>query len=235
MKEIVLDTETTGLDYYKGDRLVEIGAIELINHIPTGKTLQFFCNVQKKISEEASKIHGITNEFLSSHLTFKENANNLINFIKDDTLVIHNASFDLGFLNAELKRASSNYPSLEENYPANFTFTWWMICTLIFLLPYFFKKIKYLFVIRAHFDWSLPFRRLNDAEIKKVSKELIGHQHQYANIETTFTNAFNKPVTEIVGVLNEVKSATTLRDENIRLKSEIRRLKVWKSKTNWIF
>jgi len=103
MREIILDTETTGLSYELGDRIIEVGCVELYNHIPTGKTLQFFCNVQKKISEEASNIHGITNEFLSSHPTFKENANNLINFIKNDTLVIHNASFDIGFINNELK------------------------------------------------------------------------------------------------------------------------------------
>ena len=103
MREIVLDTETTGLYFEQGDRIIEVGCVELYNHIPTGKTLQFFCNVQKKISEEASNVHGITNEFLSSHPTFRENVNNLINFIKDDTLVIHNASFDIGFINNELK------------------------------------------------------------------------------------------------------------------------------------
>ena len=65
MREIILDTETTGLNYESGDRIIEVGCVELYNHIPTGKTLQFFCNVQKKISEEASSIHGITNEFLS--------------------------------------------------------------------------------------------------------------------------------------------------------------------------
>jgi len=103
MREIILDTETTGLNYESGDRIIEVGCVELYNHIPTGKTLQFFCNVQKKISEEASSIHGITNEFLSPHPTFEENAKNLINFIKDDTLVIHNASFDIGFINNELR------------------------------------------------------------------------------------------------------------------------------------
>ena len=103
MREIVLDTETTGLSFEQGDRIIEVGCVELYNHIPTGKTLQFFCNVQKKISEEASNVHGITNEFLSPHPTFRENAINLINFIKDDTLVIHNASFDIGFINNELK------------------------------------------------------------------------------------------------------------------------------------
>ena len=103
MREIILDTETTGLSFEQGDRIIEVGCVELHNHVPTGKTLQFFCNVQKKISEEASKIHGITNEFLNPHPTFKENAKNLINFVKEDTIVIHNASFDMGFINNELK------------------------------------------------------------------------------------------------------------------------------------
>ena len=103
MREIILDTETTGLSFEQGDRIIEVGCVELFNHVPTGNTLQFFCNVQKRISEEASKIHGITNEFLSPHPTFRENAKNLINFVKEDTLVIHNASFDMGFINNELK------------------------------------------------------------------------------------------------------------------------------------
>ena len=103
MREIILDTETTGLNFEQGDRIIEVGCVELYNHVPTGRTLQFFCNVQKRISEEASKIHGITNEFLSPHPTFKENAKSLINFLKEDTLVIHNASFDIGFINNELK------------------------------------------------------------------------------------------------------------------------------------
>ena len=103
MREIVLDTETTGLSFESGDRIIEVGCVELYNHVPTGKTLQFYCNVQKKISEDASNIHGITNEFLKNHPFFKENANKLINFVKNDTLVIHNASFDMGFINNELK------------------------------------------------------------------------------------------------------------------------------------
>jgi len=103
MREIVLDTETTGLSYMRGDRIIEVGCVELINHIPTGKNLQFYCSTDRKIGEDAIKIHGLTNEFLNKHTAFKEHLNNFFNFIKNDNLIIHNAEFDVGFINNELK------------------------------------------------------------------------------------------------------------------------------------
>ena len=103
MREIVLDTETTGLNYTRGDRIIEVGCVELINHISTGKNLQFYCSTDRKIGEDAIKIHGLTNEFLKKHPAFKEHLNNFFNFIKNDTLIIHNAEFDVGFINNELK------------------------------------------------------------------------------------------------------------------------------------
>ena len=103
MREIVLDVETTGLNFNAGDRIIEVGCVELFNHIPTGKTLQFYCSVEKKIEASAQKIHGLSNEFLSTHPTFEEQAQNLLDFIKEDTLIIHNAEFDKGFINNELK------------------------------------------------------------------------------------------------------------------------------------
>ncbi len=103
MREIVLDTETTGLNYMGGDRIIEVGCVELINHIPTGKNLQFYCSTDRKIGEDAIKIHGLTNEFLSKHSPFKEYLKNFFDFIKNDTLIIHNAEFDVGFINNELK------------------------------------------------------------------------------------------------------------------------------------
>ena len=103
MREIVVDTETTGLDYKRGDRIIEVACIELINHVPTNEHLQFYCSTDRAIADEAIKIHGLSNAFLGKFPPFKENAQNLLNFIKDDTLVIHNANFDLGFINNELK------------------------------------------------------------------------------------------------------------------------------------
>ena len=102
MREIVVDTETTGLSFKNGDRVVEVGCVELINHISTNKTLQFYCKVNKQISDSAQKITGITNRFLEDKKTFKENYKSFLNFIKQDTLIIHNADFDIGFLNHEL-------------------------------------------------------------------------------------------------------------------------------------
>ena len=102
MREVVIDTETTGLSHKTGDRIVEVGCIELINHVATNKFLQFYCNVDKEISESAQKITGITNSFLKDKKTFPENYNNFIDFIKNDTLIIHNSDFDTGFINNEL-------------------------------------------------------------------------------------------------------------------------------------
>ena len=105
MREVVLDTETTGLNYRSGDRITEVGCTELVNHVPTGKTLQFYCSVNKKVSEGALRISGLTNDFLAQYPPFSEQADILLSFIKEDTLIIHNAEFDLGFLNNELNLA----------------------------------------------------------------------------------------------------------------------------------
>jgi len=103
-REVVLDTETTGLNPSQGDRIIEIGCIELINHIPTGESLQIFFNPETKmVSDEAVKIHGLKNNFLVKQPYFRERVNDIIKFIANDTLVIHNASFDLGFINKELE------------------------------------------------------------------------------------------------------------------------------------
>ena len=102
MREIVLDTETTGLSFRGGDRITEVGCTELINHIPTKNSLQFYCSVEKRVSPDAIRISGLTNEFLSKHPPFRENVDIFLDFIKNDTLVIHNADFDIGFINNEL-------------------------------------------------------------------------------------------------------------------------------------
>ncbi|MFK7838974.1 MAG: DNA polymerase III subunit epsilon [Bdellovibrionales bacterium] len=102
-REIVLDTETTGFDPTQGDRMVEIGCIELINHMPTGKHLQLYINPERNIPEEVIAVHGITNEFVADKPTFEECYTDFIDFIgKDSKLVIHNAEFDMKFLNYQL-------------------------------------------------------------------------------------------------------------------------------------
>ena len=104
MREIVLDTETTGLDPSQGHRLVEVGCVELLNRIPTGATFHAYINPEREVPAEAFAIHGLSTEFLSDKPLFADVAAEFLAFISDSPLVIHNAGFDHGFLNAELKR-----------------------------------------------------------------------------------------------------------------------------------
>jgi len=105
MREIVLDTETTGLDPNNGDRIVEIGAVELIGHMPTGKTYHQYINPERTMPKEAFEVHGLGDEFLADKPVFRQIAQDFVDFIGDTILVIHNAAFDMKFLNAELTRA----------------------------------------------------------------------------------------------------------------------------------
>ena len=113
-KLIVLDTETTGLEVDQGHRIVEVGAVALEDRRRTDVHFHSYLNPQRSIDEEAEKVHGLSMERLANEPEFSEIAESFLEFIEGSILVIHNASFDLGFLNAELKRASSNYPFLEE-------------------------------------------------------------------------------------------------------------------------
>jgi DNA polymerase-3 subunit epsilon len=105
MREIVLDTETTGLDPGAGHRIVEVGALELLHHLPTGRTYQCYLNPERDMPEEAERIHGLSAQFLSNKPKFGEVAEDLLAFLGDAKLVIHNAAFDLKFLNAEFDLA----------------------------------------------------------------------------------------------------------------------------------
>jgi DNA polymerase-3 subunit epsilon len=102
MREIVIDTETTGLDPDTGDRIVEIGAVELLNHMPTGRSFHAYVNPQRDVPFEAVQVHGLTTQFLSDKPNFSAVAGEFAAFIGDARLVIHNAAFDMKFLNAEL-------------------------------------------------------------------------------------------------------------------------------------
>tara|TARA_B100001175_G_scaffold754_1_gene636 strand:- start:16 stop:681 length:666 start_codon:yes stop_codon:yes gene_type:complete len=102
MKEIVLDTETTGLSVRDGHRIVEIGCIELDNLVPTKNVFHFYLNPERKVSEKAFEVHGYSDEFLSTKQKFEEIADDFIEFIKDKKIIIHNAEFDIGHLNNEL-------------------------------------------------------------------------------------------------------------------------------------
>ncbi len=113
MREIVFDTETTGLDPKTGDRMVEIGCIELINRVPSGETFHAYFNPQRDMPSAAEAVHGLSASFLSDKPLFAELAADLIGFLGDVPLVAHNASFDFGFLNAELQMIGMEPISLE--------------------------------------------------------------------------------------------------------------------------
>jgi DNA polymerase III subunit epsilon len=104
MREIVLDTETTGLDPLRGDRLVEIGCLEIYNRMPTGQTFHVYMNPERDVPAEAFAVHGLSTEFLAAKPLFHEVVEEFLAFIADAPLVIHNASFDISFINAELER-----------------------------------------------------------------------------------------------------------------------------------
>lgn len=104
MREIVLDTETTGLDPNSGDRIIEIGCVELINHMPSGETYQQYINPERDIPADSFRIHGLSEVFLDDYPVFAEIVDGFLDFIKDDKLVIHNAAFDIKFINSELER-----------------------------------------------------------------------------------------------------------------------------------
>lgn len=104
MREISLDTETTGLSPEEGHRIVEIGCVELFNHVPTGRTFHRYINPERDMPEEAFAVHGLANEFLADKPLFAEIAGEFLDFIGDSRLVIHNAEFDMRFINAEFKR-----------------------------------------------------------------------------------------------------------------------------------
>jgi DNA polymerase-3 subunit epsilon len=108
MREVVLDTETTGLDPAAGHRVVEIGCIELVNMVATGRSLQLYLNPEMPMPAGAQEVHGLTDEFLADKPLFADKADELLEFLGDAQLVIHNAQFDLGFLNAELERAGKS-------------------------------------------------------------------------------------------------------------------------------
>ena len=113
MREIVLDTETTGLDPFQGHRVVEIGCVELLNRIPTGRSFHRYLNPERDMPAEAAEVHGLTAEFLKDKPVFAEIADEFLGFIGDAPLIAHNASFDIAFLNAELERVTKGLISRE--------------------------------------------------------------------------------------------------------------------------
>ena len=115
MRSITLDIETTGLSFLEGHKIVEIGCVELVNNFPSGKTWQRYINPERAMPEEAFKIHGLSEEFLSNKPVFSEIIDDFLNFIKDSNLIIHNSRFDLPFINYELEANNSKALDSKKN------------------------------------------------------------------------------------------------------------------------
>ena len=121
MREVVLDTETTGLNFNNGDRIVEVGAIELINHIPTGNTFHSYLNpvLDGEMPDESFKVHGLSVDFLSNKPLFSEVVERLLTFVGNAKLIIHNAKFDIGFINFEIQMLANSNREVYERLPYN--------------------------------------------------------------------------------------------------------------------
>lgn len=113
MREIVFDTETTGLSPKDGDRLVEIGALEMVNRVETGRSFHIYCNPEREMPSEAFAVHGLSDAFLANKPLFADEVGNFLDFIGDSPLVAHNAQFDFGFVNAELDRCGHQFIAME--------------------------------------------------------------------------------------------------------------------------
>ncbi|ALB01625.1 DNA polymerase III subunit epsilon [Francisella persica ATCC VR-331] len=116
LRQVFIDTETTGFDYKIGNRIIEFGAVEVINRRITGNTLHFYCNPNYKVESGALAIHGLTNEFLADKPLFEDKVDEMINFLKDAEVIVHNAAFDVPFINWELSLLKNNkHGTLEQN------------------------------------------------------------------------------------------------------------------------
>lgn len=114
-RQIILDTETTGLEPEQGHRIIEIGCVEIINRRPTGRTLHLYFNPQRDVDQGAIEVHGITNEFLADKPLFGDKAAEILEFLRGAELVIHNAAFDIGFLNHEFRRADPSFSKMDDH------------------------------------------------------------------------------------------------------------------------
>jgi len=199
MREIVIDTETTGLSHKNGDRIIEVGCVELINHIATKNFLQFYCNVDKKISESAQNITGISNNFLKDKKKFSEHYEKLLKFIKNDPLIIHNADFDVGFLNNELSLL--NKPPITNPIVDTVSLARKVLNTRVANLDYLCRRFK---VDLSERD--LHGALLDSRLLAEVYLELKGGKQFSMNLSKTNNNTNEKKTTKE----NNIKKITKL-------------------------
>ena len=216
MREIVIDTETTGLNYKSGDRIIEVGCVELNNHIPTGKTLQFYCRPDREVSDGAKKIVGISDDFLKKQKTFEQNHLVMLDFIKQDTLIIHNSEFDLGFLNNEL--ALLNKPPLKNPVVDTVSLARQVLNTRIANLDYLCRRFN-IDLSDREFHGAL----LDSHLLASVYLELKGGKQFSMELETTIGNNKN---TKVINANNQkTKEIDVLRDDISNHKAMLKKIK----------
>ena len=179
VRELILDTETTGLDYEQGHRIVEIGIVELENHLPTGSYFHYYLNPERDSDKKAQEVHGLSREFLNDKPKFSDIADEFVEYISDSRIIIHNAPFDLGFINAELIRCGMK--KLNEDM---------IIDTLILAKKKFFGQSVSLDSLCKRFNIDLSERNvhgaLKDAKLlASVYLELIGGRQSRLDLRTT--------------------------------------------------
>ena len=179
VRELILDTETTGLDYEQGHRIVEIGIVELENHLPTGSYFHYYLNPERDSDKKAQEVHGLSREFLNDKPKFSDIADEFVEYISDSRIIIHNAPFDLGFINAELIRCEMK--ELNEDM---------IIDTLILAKKKFLGQSVSLDSLCKRFNIDLSERNvhgaLKDAKLlASVYLELIGGRQSRLDLRTT--------------------------------------------------
>ena len=215
MREIVIDTETTGLSYKTGDRIIEVGCVELINHIATNNSLQFYCKVDKEISEGAQRITGITNKFLSDKKHFIDHCDDLLRFIDKDPLIIHNADFDVGFINNELSLLGR--PKLSNPVVDTVSLARKVLNTRVANLDYLCRRFKVDLSERNLHGALLDSRLLAEVYLelkggKQFSMKLAKNNQEVNNTHTNMTGN-KKNITKLVPLEEDVELHRTMVSE----------------------
>ncbi|MDC0456586.1 DNA polymerase III subunit epsilon [Alphaproteobacteria bacterium] len=210
MRELVLDTETTGLDFDSGDRIVEIGVIELENHIQTGKYFHCYINPERKSDPKAEKVHGLTQDFLSDKPLFNEIAEELVKFISNSNIIIHNAAFDVGFLNSELLKC--NMLEINEDF---------VIDTLVLAKQKFIGQSVSLDALCRKYNIDISDRKvhgaLKDAKLLSlVYLELIGGKQTKLNFNKV-DGLTKKDDNEIFNLTDYYSQKETLPEKRVNL------------------
>ena len=213
VRELVLDTETTGLDYENGHRIVEIGIVELENHLPTGNNFHYYLNPERDSDVRAQEVHGLSREFLKDKPKFSDIAVEFLDYVSDSKIIIHNASFDIGFINAELTRCDMKELSQDI-----------IIDTLVLAKKKFLGQSVSLDSLCRKYDIDLADRAihgaLKDAKLlSAVYLELIGGRQSKLNFEI-LNDEINTAEEDHLFDLNEYNKRTLKKINNSNINDD---------------